>query len=56
VREFTDAEYAQHETDLAAEKKLATEKIKNDKALADRQEIILDRLGVTADEFKTLIG
>ena len=56
VREFTDAEYAQHETDLAAEKKAATEKTKADKALADKRQIILDQIGLTEDEFKTLIG
>lgn len=55
-REYTDNEYAQHEKDLAAEKKAATEKTKADKALADKREIILDRIGLTADEFKTLIG
>ena len=55
-REFTEPEYAQHETDLTAEKKAATAKTKTDKALADKRQTILDRLGLTADEFQTLIG
>ena len=54
-REFTDAEYAQHETDLAAEKKAATAKTKADKALADKRQVILDRLGITNDELLTIL-
>jgi hypothetical protein len=56
VREFTQAEYAQHELDQAAVKKAAAAQAKAEQALADKRQIILDRLGLTADEFKTLLG
>lgn len=55
-REFTESEYAQHETDLAEEKKAKAAKTKAEKALADKRQTILDRLGLTTDEFQTLTG
>ena len=48
-------ELAQLETDIAQVKKENLVKTKADKALADKRETILDRLGLTADEFQTLI-
>jgi hypothetical protein len=55
-REFTETEYAQHEADKAQADKDIKAKAKTDQALADKRQTILDRLGLTADEFKTLIG
>ena len=56
VREFTEAEYAQHELDMATTKKAETAKAKADKIKADTRQVILDRLGLTTDEFQTLIS
>jgi len=56
VREFTEAEYEQHELDMAKFAKELADKTKADQAKADQRQIILDRLGLTADEFKTLIN
>ena len=56
VREFTEAEYAQHELDMATAKKAETAKAKADKIKADTRQVILDRLGLTTDEFQTLIS
>jgi len=55
TREFTEAEYAQHKLDMANFAKELADKTKADQAKADQRQIILDRLGLTADEFKTLI-
>ena len=55
TRDFTAAEIEQHEADIAQADKDAKAKAKAEKALADKQQIILDRLGITADEFQTLI-
>ena len=55
IREFTPEEYIQSEIDLAAEKKAATAKVKAEQALADKRQIILDRLGITADELKIIL-
>jgi hypothetical protein len=52
VREFTEAEYAQHKIDMTAFKA----GVKADEAKADKRQTILDRLGITDDEFKTLIS
>lgn len=51
-REFTDAEYEQHATDLIKYKKqdeINTAKVK-------ARETLLNRLGMTADEAELLIG
>lgn len=56
VREFTEAEYAQHELDMSAIKEAETAKAKADEIKAEKRQIILDRLGLTTDEFKTLIS
>ena len=56
TRDYNETELAQLEADQAQAKKEATAKAKADKAAADKRQIILDRLGLTTDEFKTLIG
>ena len=52
VREYTNAEYAQAATDLAAAQVLSD---KVAQAATDKA-ALLTRLGLTADEFKTLLG
>jgi hypothetical protein len=56
VRDMTETELAQLETDQAQAKKDAAAQAKTDQAKADKRQIILDRLGLTTDEFKTLIN
>lgn len=56
TRDFNAAELAQLEADIAQADKDAKAKAKAEKALADKQQTILDRLGLTADEFKTLVS
>jgi len=56
IRDMNETELAQHEADIAEAKKIAAAQAKADQALADKRQIILDRLGLTADEFKTLIN
>ena len=56
IRDMNETELAQHEADLTELKKEAAAQAKADQALADKRQIILDRLGLTADEFKTLIN
>ena len=51
-REFTDAEYAQYEIDQIANEALIAQQA--EKAAA--KQLILDRLGITADEAALLIG
>jgi hypothetical protein len=55
-RDFNETELAQAEADQAQAKKEATAQAKADKAAADKRQTILDRLGITTDEFKTLIS
>ncbi len=51
-REMTNDEFAQYELDQANELQ-----IKNEiKAKADEKQALLDRLGITADEAKLLLG
>ena len=52
VREMTDAEFAQYEKDQA---EIAARKAAEAEKIASKQ-IILDRLGLTADEAKLLLG
>jgi hypothetical protein len=56
TRAINSAELAQLEADKAQTEKTAKAKEKADKALADKRQTILDRLGLTADEFQTLVG
>ena len=51
-REMNDAEFAQYEADKAAE---ISRKIETD-AKATAKAAILDRIGLTADELKTILG
>lgn len=55
-REYTSDEYAQHEKDETQAKKDAAAKAKIDRDNADKRQLILDRLGITADELQTLLG
>ena len=56
TRDMTSDELAQLEKDIAQVKKENSVKTKADKALADKRQTILDRLGLTVDEFQTLIS
>jgi len=56
IRDMNEIELAQHEADIAQAKKEAAAQTKADQEFADKRQIILDRLGLTTDEFKTLIG
>lgn len=56
TRDFNETELAQLEADIAQAEKNIETKEKGEKALADKRQTILDRLGLTADEFQTLIG
>jgi hypothetical protein len=56
TRDLNETELTQHEADIAEAKKIAAAQAKADQALADKRQIILDRLGLTADEFQTLIS
>ena len=56
TRDMTSDELAQLEKDIAQVKKENLVKTKADKALADKRQTILDRLGLTVDEFQTLIS
>jgi hypothetical protein len=51
-REMNDAEFEQYEADKAAQ---ATEQAEA-KAKATAKAAILDRIGLTADELKTILG
>jgi len=55
TRDFNADELAQLEADTAQADKDAKAKAKAEKALTDKRQTILDRLGLTADEFQTLI-
>jgi FMN-dependent NADH-azoreductase len=56
TRDLNETELAQIDADIAQAKKDAAAQAKADQAVADKRQIILDRLGLTADEFKTLIS
>ena len=56
TRDYNETELAEAKADQAQAKKEATAKAKAEQALADKRQIILDRLGLTADEFKALLG
>jgi len=51
-RSMNSVELALFEADEAR----AAQTVLSEKALADKRQTILDRLGLTADEFQTLIG
>jgi hypothetical protein len=56
TRDFDDAELAQFKSDQAQAKKDVAAKIKADELAADQRQQILDRLGITNDEIKILLG
>lgn len=56
TRDLTTDEIAQWEANAVQIKKDAAAQAKAEKFLADKRQIILDRLGLTADEFKALLG
>ena len=56
TRDMNETELAQLDADIAQAKKETAAQVKADEALADKRQIILDRLGLTTDEFKTLIS
>jgi hypothetical protein len=56
TRDFNADELAQYEADKIQDEKDAQAKAKTDKATADKRQIILDRLGITSDEIKLLLG
>ena len=51
-REMNDDEFAKYQADQAAEIARKTEA----EAKATAKEVILDRIGLTADELKTILG
>ena len=55
VADYTADELAQYELDIVQDKKDRAAKAKAEQALADKRQIILDRLGITADEFNALL-
>ena len=56
TRDFNETELAEYEADQAQANKDAAAQAKAEQAKADKRQIILDRLGLTTDEFKTLIS
>jgi len=56
TRDFNADELAQLATDEAQAKKDAAAQAKAEQALADKRQQILDRLGITYDEFKTILS
>lgn len=55
TRDMNETELAQLETDQAQAKKDATARAKAEKALADKRQIILDRLGITNEELLAIL-
>ena len=56
TRDYNEIELAELDANIAQAKKDAAAQAKADQALADKRQIILDRLGLTIDEFQTLIS
>lgn len=55
-RDLNETELANAHAEKAQADKDAKAKAKAEQALADKRQIILDRLGLTADELKALLG
>tara|TARA_R110000868_G_scaffold88710_1_gene247161 strand:- start:565 stop:783 length:219 start_codon:yes stop_codon:yes gene_type:complete len=55
TRDYNETELADHETDKAKTEKDAKAKAKAEQMLADKRQTILDRLGISADELKTIL-
>ncbi len=56
TRDFDETELRQFEAAQIQREKDAKAKAKTEQTLADKRQIILDRLGLTADEFNALLG
>ena len=56
VREMTDAEYAQWQTDKATIEAQQQAQIEAAEARAAARQAVLDKLGLTADEAAALLG
>jgi hypothetical protein len=56
IRDFYETELELFEANQAQTKKDTAAKLKAEKAIADQRRIILDRLGLTTDEFNALIA
>jgi len=56
TRDYNEPELAQLASDEAQAKKDAAAKVKADELAADQRQQILDRLGITNDEIKILLG
>ena len=56
TRNMNETELTNFESNKAQVKKDAAAQAKTEQALADKRQIILDRLGLTADEFTALLG
>lgn len=54
-RDLNETELADAQAEKAQAEKDAKAKVKTEQALADKRQIILDRLGITADELKTIL-
>jgi hypothetical protein len=55
IRDMNETEIAQHESDIAEAKKIATAQAKADKLAAEKKQVILDRLGITNEELKAIL-
>jgi hypothetical protein len=55
-RDLNEAELATAQAEKAQAEKDAKATAKAEQALADKRQTILDRLGLTADEFNALLG
>ena len=55
-RDYTAEELEQYEKDQAEISKLKAEKLAEEEANAEARQAILDRLGLTVDEAKLLLG
>lgn len=56
IRDMTETELSQFETDQALAEKNAKAKAKADKAKADTRQTILDRLGITNEELLAILS
>ena len=56
IRDYDEAELAQHNADKAQAEKVAADKAKADTAKAAARQAVLDKLGLTADEITALLG
>jgi len=55
-RDLNETELADAQAEKAQAEKDAKAKAKTEQVLADKRQTILDRLGITADELKTILS